>query len=347
MKVFKVYHRSSHHASVSGYNQLTQYGEDSLISATPKYIPYRVAKYISQRTDQDAGIYDSNSVFKDINLTIKILKYGIRAKTIHYLNAERDIRIASILKPFLHKTKVCATFHKPPSILKTQISNTTYLSKLDGAIVVGSNQVSFIKETFGLDNVKYIPHGVDVHFFKPSKDVFKSSNKPNILFVGQHLRDFDTLNKVIKVFENKNQSIIFNIVLREDFRNNVCDSPIVNVFSNIDDYKLLELYQKATLLYLPLKDSTACNSILEAMACGLPIITTKVGGNSDYLSNTSSILLDPATVQDSVTVITKVINSQELQKHMSLSVRKKAVDCFSWKIISKSISQFYHELHNK
>lgn len=53
---------------------------------------------------------------------------------------------------------------------------------------------------------------------------------------------------------------------------------------------LLVAYRQADLLALPLKDCTANNSILEAMACGLSVVTTDIGGIRDYVDDTCALL---------------------------------------------------------
>src|SRR5690606_19441014 len=113
---------------------------------------------------------------------------------VHFLNGERDIRYLGFFKRRFPNTKFCATFHKPPNILKQSIPNPAALQKLDGAIVVGENQVDFLKNWLQLEHVVYIPHGVDSKFFIPDPTIQKDNS---LLFVGQHLRDFETFNETV------------------------------------------------------------------------------------------------------------------------------------------------------
>ena len=207
-KIF-IHHRSRHHSSHSGYAKLLDYMDAKIVDGLETGMPYKLSKLISSNISTTAGIYDSQSVNKEVEL-FKMLRSNSKEKTlVHYLNAERDIRYNLKFKKKYPDTKFVATFHKPPAILKEKITNTKYLKKLDAAVCVGENQVDFIKDRLGLEQVQYIPHGVDTHFFKPDDSLEKENC---ILFVGQHLRDFEALNWAIPKFEKFDPSLNIKVV---------------------------------------------------------------------------------------------------------------------------------------
>ena len=58
-------------------------------------------------------------------------------------------------------------------------------------------KLSFIKNDLKIKNVKCIPHGIDTEYFCPNKLIEnKKKNVHSILFVGQHLRDFELFNSI-------------------------------------------------------------------------------------------------------------------------------------------------------
>jgi len=237
-------------------------------------------------------------------------------------------------------TKFCATFHKPPEILKQAIPNPVILQQLDGAIAVGANQVEFLKKWLQIENVAYILHGVDTNFFVPDSSQKKQNT---LLFVGQHLRNFDTFNKTVPKLAENIPDLKVNVVIHPAYKNKIKPHNSITVLTNIKDDALRELYQKATLLYLPLLDSTACNSILEAMACGLPIVTSRVGGNMAYLEGTSNVLIEPKNLERFVRETTALLNDKQgLIKKEKLS-RQKAEE-LDWKNVANNISEFYKKL---
>ena len=77
------------------------------------------------------------------------------------------------------------------------------------------------------------------------------------------------------------------------FRSLFSDLPNVEFFSGISDAKLLSFYQSSSCLLHVAENATANNAVLEAMACGLPIISERLGGIPEYVTAQSSILVEP------------------------------------------------------
>ncbi len=70
-KIF-IHHRSSHHSGYSGYSQLLNHINGRIIKGKP-LIPYRLGKVISQRINNGAGIYDTNSLYKELELSLHLV----------------------------------------------------------------------------------------------------------------------------------------------------------------------------------------------------------------------------------------------------------------------------------
>lgn len=68
---------------------------------------------------------------------------------------------------------------------------------------------------------------------------------------------------------------------------------------------------------LPTLHEGCCNAIVEAMACGLPIISSDLEFNWDILNSSNSILIDPMNISEIANAIKKIYESSELQRSMS------------------------------
>lgn len=339
MNIFLIHHRSPHHANNSGYGRLMDYTDAKVIYGNTKF-PFRIAKILAGFHSQSMGNYNVGSVLKAIELYQLLKKHKGQKNIVHFLNGERDVRHLGFFKRNFPNTKFCATFHKPSEVLNQTIPNPKALQKLDAAIAVGTNQVDFLKNWLQLENVAYIPHGIDTEFFGPNTSV-KENN--SLLFVGQHLRDFDTFNKTVPKLAAAIANLQIRVVIHPAYSSKIEPHSCVDILSDVNDEQLRTLYQQATLLYLPMLDSTACNSLLEAMACGLPIITTNVGGNANYLKNTSNILVESGNVDGFINETIALLQDELRLTNMGISSREKAIE-MDWVNLLKDVNQFYQKM---
>lgn len=336
MNKFIVHHSSSHHAANSGYARLIDCMDAQVVYGKPRF-PFRFWKFIADLHSQNTGIYDAGGMLKTIALYGFLKKNKGQKNIVHFLNGERDIRHLGFLKKRFPNTFFCATFHKPPEVLKESITDVSALKQLDGAIAVGANQVTFLKEWLNLENVVYIPHGVTADYFKPN-DALKENN--TLLFVGQHLRDFGTFNRSIPKLTAAIKDLKVKVVIHPAYASKIIPHPNIEILTRVKDAELLLLYQRATVLYLPMLDSTACNSLLEAMACGLPIIISKVGGNLGYLEGTANILIDKEDEESFIRETIALLSDRKRISEMGRSSREKALD-LDWSKTAKLVEFFY------
>ncbi len=340
MKTIFVHHRSPHHAKNSGYGRLINYYSNSIeISGTPK-ISYKIARLIAALNSQKAGLYNTQSIYKELELFKQLRASKKQLKVVHFLNAERDIRHVVNFYKNSKNIAFCGTFHKPPNILDWRISNPQYVKHLKGAIAVGENQVEYIKNKFGIKKVKFIPHGVDTQFFLPDNSIRKRNR---ILFVGQHLRDFKAFNYSVLRISEQIKNLNVHVVLHASYKKHIDFHKSVKIFSNLNDTELKQQYNEASLLFLPMIDGTACNSILEGLSCGLPIITTNVGSNVAYLKETESILAPLNNYDYLVENVVSLLNDETKIKYLSKLSRKRALQ-LDWTNIIKEIKMFHESL---
>ena len=117
----------------------------------------------------------------------------------------------------------------------------------------------------------------------------------------------------------------------------------MDVLHSISDDDLLLEYRRSHALFLPLNLATANNAILEAMACGTGVITTRTGGIPEYVDGECSILLEPGDVDGAVAALRKIAGSRDLVDTMGRAARAKA-ETLSWERIGRQMDEAYAKI---
>lgn len=82
-------------------------------------------------------------------------------------------------------------------------------------------------------------------------------------------------------------------------------------------HDLIPIYLNAADVYvLPTRKEGCCNSIIEAMACGLPIVSSDRSFNYDVLDQDNAILIDPDDINQIKSAIIRLKIDKELRDRM-------------------------------
>jgi glycosyltransferase involved in cell wall biosynthesis len=184
------------------------------------------------------------------------------------------------------KERIFICFHQPPAWFRLHWRRFKEFDSLGGIFCVAQTQVDYF-QTVTSTPVHLIRHGVRHDFFCPPEDLsVRLGNR--LLFVGQWLRDFETLANAMPLIWKKRPDVqldcvVPNFARKADPIRRLAMDERVNWHADLTDEGLKKLYQQADLLFLPVLDATANNAVLEAMASGLPVISTDVAGMAEYL----------------------------------------------------------------
>ena len=99
--------------------------------------------------------------------------------------------------------------------------------------------------------------------------------------------------------------------------------------AGIPEGELLQLYQSASVLLMPLRDATANNAILEGMACGVPLVVSDVGSVRDYVHPGCGVLIPPQGARAMAEAVVDLLGNDSVRCAMSVKCREHALR-FSW-----------------
>ena len=93
---------------------------------------------------------------------------------------------------------------------------------------------------------------------------------------------------------------------------------------SVNPNDLADFYSAADVFVLPTLNEGCCNAIIEAMACGLPIISSNLPFNNDILDNTNSLLVDPLNDEEIKKSILRIKEDNLLREKLSRGSIEKA-----------------------
>lgn len=80
----------------------------------------------------------------------------------------------------------------------------------------------------------------------------------------------------------------------------------------------------------------------EAMAAGLPFVTTKRGGNAEVIIGNNGLLVEePENPQSFSTQLSKLLSSRDLQRQMGAVGRRLAEERFTWDRVARDVLQVW------
>ncbi|MDY0039056.1 MAG: glycosyltransferase [Desulforhabdus sp.] len=224
------------------------------------------------------------------------------------------------------------------------VNEKKHLAQIDAAVVVSTAQMDFFATLLGPHKVYYVPHGIDVDYFKP-KDINNPTDDGALrcLFVGTHMRDFTTLAETWRILNKAAKAYRLDVVTSSKYQHCFKGIKDTHLHFGISDQKLLDLYQHADAFVLPLSDCTANNSLLEAMSCGLPIICTDLPGARDYVNDTCTLFVPKADAKAFAEAIASLHADKKCRQRMAISSRALSLD-FSWRKVSSKIQEVYQHV---
>ena len=195
------------------------------------------------------------------------------------------------------------------------------LAKLSGMISVSSeNKRILIKEKlFREDDIEVFPNGVDHSTFYPreKKRIRKKYGFPEDAFIGVYTGAFSNDKGVLRAQEaamKAGKTIMIFI------GSGICRPEGSNILfcDKLQHEKIPDYLSAADFFILPTKAEGCCNAIIEAMSCGLPIISSNGAYNDDILSEDYSIRTDPTDIEAMAEAIKTLKDNPELRNRMSV-----------------------------
>lgn len=228
------------------------------------------------------------------------------------------------------------------------------LIKNSKAVISISNSVfNQLNDHYASSNIQIICNGVDERAFTPKKD--KKSSGNYILYVGRLSYGkgiFDLLEASKQIIKYCNIKILLVgkgelelKIKKRIFENNLENNVILK--GHLENNELIEIYKKAKIFAFPSHYEGLPTALLEAMACGLPIVTTSVSGCVDLIQdNYNGLLVPPKSPKKLSERIITLIKDDLLRERLGKNARKTVENNYTWDSIVDEIESVYKEVLN-
>ena len=115
----------------------------------------------------------------------------------------------------------------------------------------------------------------------------------------------------------------------------------IHFVGSVNPDEIHKYMQAADVFTLPSYAEGMPNAVMEAMACGLPVVTTSVGGLPAALDgNDGAILVPPRDVPSLANALTSLLSDAKLQTRMGIAARELAERDFCVKRNAQRILEY-------
>ncbi len=230
---------------------------------------------------------------------------------------------------------------------------------IDSKVIANADKITAVSDScakelklhYGVENVEVVNNGIDTSFFTPNKNnnqnicvlstsaLISKKGLPDLIKSIEYVRkDYPNI-KCILTGRGPLERYLKKLVKQLKLEENIMFAGYVN------RNELLEYYQNASIFVLPSYHEGLPTTILEAMSCGIPVITTDVPGNSEaVIDGETGLIVPPKDPEKLAASIIKLLNDDVLRAKMGNNGRTRAKRIYDWTIIADRFERIYLDL---
>ena len=198
--------------------------------------------------------------------------------------------------------------------------------------------------------IRIVPNAVDLNLFKPSTE---KSNDPLFVWVGNFVpeKGLRYLVKAIEVVIRECNDAKFILIgdgpmfplIKEMVKKSGLND-YVRFTGFMDPKSVSYILSKATGFVFPSLKEGMPKAVLEAMACGLPIIASNISGTDEFVTNGyDGLLVPPKNPQALGEAILNIVNNRNLAARLGANAKKTVETDHNWNTILDTLNSIYEE----
>jgi N-acetyl-alpha-D-glucosaminyl L-malate synthase BshA len=233
------------------------------------------------------------------------------------------------------------------------------IEQSDGVTAVSQYLSRATCETFGVCNITVIPNFINGSDYARRPDarlVERFAPDGEKLIV--HLSNFRPVKRApdcVEIFARIADRVKANLIMVGDGPDRACVEWLVNKYGLSDRVhcvgkqpRIVDYLSMADVLLLPSELESFGLAALEAMACEVPVIASRVGGLPEVIEDgVNGFMLEMGDVEAMARAALKILESGDLRAEMGRRARTSALDRFSTEKIIPMYEDDYRQILEK
>lgn len=301
---------------------------------------YKVGGYGAERCEVIRPISFSFSNKKLFGLdTLKLTHWASKltlTRALRGMSMQPDVIYCHFLSSALHIIDYATRKHIPVVVASGESSydfwdrlNVTEKNKL----LTGINEIISVSETntqelvrlgFSLNKIEIIPNAVNYELFKPLNKAYcreqlgLPKDKFIVGFIG-HFIERKGPNRVIQAIKKINDPNIELVCVGDG--GTLEENNFTTIIPPVPNIELPRIFNSFDVFVLPTLNEGHCNVIEEAMACCIPIISSKGTSVEEQLHNGLGVLVNPKDTDKIAESIQKVKQDEKMRRGLIKNMR--------------------------
>ncbi|MFH1560402.1 MAG: glycosyltransferase family 4 protein [Chloroflexota bacterium] len=221
-----------------------------------------------------------------------------------------------------------------------------------GIVAVSSTTASALVKDYSVPDHRIwtVPDGVDIDTFRPLEELRLPGS---LLYVGRlHRRKgleylLDAMPSVLREVPGSRLYLIGQGSMERELVAQVHRLSLdeaVTFLGRVDDMELCRWYNRAQAFVLPSLLEGFGMVCLEAMACGTPVVATRVPGIVDAVTDQETgLLVPPGNARALAESIVRLLKDRELRHEMGHRGIERARRLFTWDRVASETASFYRQ----
>jgi glycosyltransferase involved in cell wall biosynthesis len=228
------------------------------------------------------------------------------------------------------------------------------LRRIDAVVAISAEvRQELLDYGFPQERIVVIPNGVNTGYFSPGSAVDRDGREASpILFVGRlcEQKGVDILLRALALLGEQSTA------WRLDLLGDGSDRPALQALAEESGIAaavrfmgprsdVRDRMRGAALLVLPSRYEGLSNVLLEAMACGLPVVATRVSGSVDVVKDgVNGLLVEPEQPEELAGAIQRLLQDRKLAQRLGEQARATVLDEYSLDTVADRYIALYRRL---